>query len=272
MTERVPPPPGQPADGYEQGGLSVTISPDGRYVGFSTHGDADTWDGPSYIFDRSSKDVFPVAVAADGGTADGTSGVPTFSADGRYIAFSSTATNVVADDTNKVSDVFRRDLVSGKTLRASTPTGGGELKVASYAGMISADGTVVSFSTSASTVLGKSGLYIHNFANHITVRVPAPGEPIQVGGSLSRNGRYVVLFSGNTSKRDGFWIDGRLVFADTFAGTYYVVSPWQWLGDIGVDRETKPSISADGSTVVFDGYPNHSFKNGGTYAARIKWL
>ena len=54
-----------------------------------------------------------VSVASDGTEANGNSRAPVLSADGRFIAFLSQATNLVPGDTNAVADVFVRDTVAG---------------------------------------------------------------------------------------------------------------------------------------------------------------
>ena len=66
----------------------------------------------------------PVSVALGGGAADGASGDPALTRSGRYAAFSSLATNLVASDANAASDVFVRDLVTNTTVQVSA-TGGG---------------------------------------------------------------------------------------------------------------------------------------------------
>jgi Tol biopolymer transport system component len=70
-------------------------------------------------------------------------------ADGRYVAFTSTATNLVAGDANGVSDVFVRDLLYGTTTLVSVNTSGVSGNGASYSPMISADGQAVLFHSQA---------------------------------------------------------------------------------------------------------------------------
>ncbi|ARX81296.1 hypothetical protein SMD44_00694 [Streptomyces alboflavus] len=64
-----------------------------------------------------------LSAAADGGQADGPSGRPVVSADGRVVAFMSQATNLVAGDTNDRSDLFVRDLRGGELRRVVDPHG-----------------------------------------------------------------------------------------------------------------------------------------------------
>ncbi len=65
-----------------------------------------------------------VSIASDGTQGNGLSYAPTISADGRYVAFSSNASNLVEGDTNGSSDIFVRDRVTGKTQRVSVASDG----------------------------------------------------------------------------------------------------------------------------------------------------
>ena len=67
-----------------------------------------------------------ISVAVDGKPGTGASGEPSVSADGRYVAFRSSARNLVAGDTNGVDDVFVRDRVAGVTPRVSVDRTGAE--------------------------------------------------------------------------------------------------------------------------------------------------
>ena len=91
-----------------------SISADGRYVGFSSGAsnlvDGDTnagWD--VFVRDREAGTTERVSVTSDGGQGNGRSAYSAFSADGRYIAFASIATNLVGTDTNGYADVFVKD-------------------------------------------------------------------------------------------------------------------------------------------------------------------
>src|SRR5262245_55000678 len=106
-----------------------SISADGRYVAF------DSWattlvpgDVNGYIDvflrDRLTGQTVCVSVDAFGAPANFYSESPSISADGRYVAFSSGATNLVPGDTNGVDDVFVRDLWNGTTVRASVDSSG----------------------------------------------------------------------------------------------------------------------------------------------------
>ncbi len=97
-----------------------------------------------------------VSVALGGGAANGHSGVPRVSGDGRWVAFASYASNLVAGDTENKADVFLRDLETGTTVRVSqTPAGVGGDQI-SWNPDVSDDGRFVAYRSSASN-LGFNG-------------------------------------------------------------------------------------------------------------------
>jgi Tol biopolymer transport system component len=75
------------------------------------------------------------------------------SADGRYVVFSSEATNLISGDSNNTSDVFRKDLLTGEILLASSSTNGLQGNGFSNLGAISADGRFVFFKSNASNLV-----------------------------------------------------------------------------------------------------------------------
>jgi Tol biopolymer transport system component len=136
------------------------ITPDGRYVAFSSEasnlvaGDAN---GLFDIFvrDRVLGTTELVSVSSSGEHGNGESGHSlsglAISADGRYVAFGSLATNLVPGDTNGVRDVFLRDRVAGATQRISVSTSGeqGDAESGYNAIAMSADASVIAFDSSA---------------------------------------------------------------------------------------------------------------------------
>src|SRR5258706_456378 len=134
------------------------ISANGRYVAFwsfSTNlvpGDANGFPDV-FVHDRQSGTTELVSVATGRAQGDGLSIAPSISADGRYVAFESTATNLVAGDTNGWFDVFVRDRQNGITELVSISTGGAQGNSVSYGPMISADGRYVGFISDASNLV-----------------------------------------------------------------------------------------------------------------------
>jgi archaellum component FlaF (FlaF/FlaG flagellin family) len=94
-----------------------------------------------------------VSVASDGTEGNGDSWAPSISADGRYVAFTSRASNLVPGDTNGTWDVFVHDRVTGQTTRVSVASDGTEGNGASEFPSISADGRYVAFISEASNLV-----------------------------------------------------------------------------------------------------------------------
>jgi Tol biopolymer transport system component len=90
-----------------------------------------------------------VSVTSTGGEGNARSAEATISSDGRYVAFQSSASNLVSGDTNGFLDVFVRDRTGNTTSRMSIPPSGSLTNGASYAPTISADGRFVAFATEA---------------------------------------------------------------------------------------------------------------------------
>jgi len=105
------------------GGYSA-ISADGRYVAFQSAAE-DLVPGDTngcediFVYDGKAATIQRVSVSSQGDQSDGWSGHPSISADGRFIAFSSRASNLVPGDTNREADVFVYDLRTGRIERAS---------------------------------------------------------------------------------------------------------------------------------------------------------
>ena len=109
----------------------VQISPDGRYAVFSSRADnlvpGDT-NGRMDVFvrDMVRETTERISVATDGAEGDDASSDGAITPGGRYVVFRSSATNLVANDTNGVVDVFVRDRVRGTTKRVSIAADGAE--------------------------------------------------------------------------------------------------------------------------------------------------
>ena len=135
------------------------ISADGRYVVFASEasnlvpGDSN---GHSDVFlrDRVAGTTTLVSVHSDGTQGDGDPGREGLdvSADGRYVIFGSTASNLVDGDSNNVSDVFLRDLVLGETTRVSVGPNGEQGDGHSTAPQMNADASRVVFSSNAGSL------------------------------------------------------------------------------------------------------------------------
>ncbi len=190
-----------------------SISADGRFVAFESlssdlvPGDTNlAWD--VFVKDRSTGAIERVSLDSSGVQGNDASWDGTISSDGRYVVFSSYATNLVARDGNGDLDVFVRDRVLGTTERVSVGSDGTEGDHASYAGQMSADDRYVTFTSSAMNLspVAASGLphvYVHELASGTTTLVSegiggADADGSSSTSSISANGRY-ISFQSNAS-------------------------------------------------------------------------
>jgi Tol biopolymer transport system component len=136
---------------------SPSISADGRYVAFVSAADtlvsdiASTWN--IFVYDTVTNTTRHVSVASDGTPGNDASFYPSISADGRYVAFSSNANNLVSGDTNGYEDVFVYDTVTNTTSRVSISSDGTQGNWNSFSPSISADGSRVAFSSWANNLV-----------------------------------------------------------------------------------------------------------------------
>ena len=205
----------------------LDISYDGRYVAFATSVALVSGDGNSdwdvYVYDRqASQSPFSRVSLATSGDADVGSRDPSMSADGRYVAFVSSATNLVSGDNNNEIDIFLRDRLLGKTVRVSVSSTGAEAN--GNSGMfdelgescsISADGRFVTFTSDATNLVdgdtnSLTDIYVHDAFTHQTSRVSVAWNGAQATGasgwmSISGDGRYAAFGSeaSNLVSNDG---------------------------------------------------------------------
>jgi Tol biopolymer transport system component len=180
------------------------MSSDGRYVAFDSAASNlvpnDTNNQPDvFVHDRVTGTTERVSVASDGSEAsDGYSEYPSISADGRYISFVSSATNLVPGDTNGASDVFVHDRVTGTTERVSVASdgteGNGEVGRLSS---ISSDGRYVTFDSAASSLVpddtnGVNDVFVHDRVTGTTARVSVNNDESQANGNSNAGGLFAI--------------------------------------------------------------------------------
>lgn len=203
-----------------------------------------------------------ISVSSTGEQANHTATGPAVSADGRFVAFQSFASNLVPGDTNGLTDVFVRDRRTGTTDRVSLTGAGGELSDHSFSGAISADGRYVAFVTAAAELApgeptGAPLVYLRDRRAGTTelictssAEVPARfecGEP-----ALSADGRYVTFETRADTLVAGDTNDASDVFLrDRLAGTTTRVSV-SGSGRQGDGDSRQASISHDGRSVTFE--------------------
>lgn len=144
---------------FNHWGDPPAISADGRYVAYSTY-DANVVPGDAngardvFVFDRFTGATSRVSVDSDGNEGNGMSDRPAISADGRYVAYRSYATNLVPGDMNGKSDIFIHDRQTGKTKRVSVDSNENEANSSSgFQSSVSGNGRYVAFSSSADNLV-----------------------------------------------------------------------------------------------------------------------
>ncbi len=132
---------------------SLAVSADGRYVAFSSRA-SNLISGDNnqkqdiFVADRQTKTVKRISNGQNSAEANGRSFRPTMSLDGRFIAYLSAASNLVADDSNGQADVFVTDQLSGQTERVNLDSAGQQLDRGAWEARISDGGQFVVFTSS----------------------------------------------------------------------------------------------------------------------------
>jgi uncharacterized membrane protein len=202
------------SDGTQADGRSstVAVSADGRVVAFlsdattlvpdDTNGRADV-----FVHNLRSRKTTRVSVATDGTQANDYSLRVALSADGRVVAFTSEASNLVPDDTNGRTDAFVHDRRTGETTRVSVATDGTQGNHGSGIADLSADGRVVVMGSSASNLVGDDtndtdDVFVHDRQTGETTRVSVATDGTEGNGpsnwgfpAVSANGRVIVFGS-----------------------------------------------------------------------------
>ncbi len=213
------------------------ISDDGNLIAFASSAFdlvANDANGASDIFvhDMTAGTTTRVSVSTTGGDADLSSTEPAISGDGRFVAFTSLATNLVAGDTNSVSDIFVRDVIAGTTTRASVSSTGVEANQPSTGASLSRDGRFVSLLSSATNLVsGASGTQVYVRDTQALTTTRPLSSSTMTWARLSSDGRYLAALGAS-----GVSICDRFA---TITVTPPGSSTWLW-----------PSFSGDGRYVV----------------------
>jgi Tol biopolymer transport system component len=206
--------------------------------------------------------IQPSSVSSSEAQADGTSFGPSISGDGRYVAFGSSATNLVADDTNGFTDVFVRDHQTGDTERVSVGSTGGQADGFGHTPSISDDGHFIAYMSEATNLVagdtnGTSDVFVHDRTTGATARVSVDSAGTQANGggsgeaSISDDGRYVAFLSFATNLVTGDDnAHGDVFVHDRTTGATERVSV-DSTGTQANDLSGDPSISDDGRYIAY---------------------
>ncbi|GAB4515100.1 MAG: hypothetical protein OHK0046_18100 [Anaerolineae bacterium] len=254
------------------GSSEAVLSADGRFVAFysfATNLVANDTNGIGDIFvlDRSTDTVERVSVGAGGAEANGESYNPSISADGRYVAFYSFATNLVANDTNGERDIFVFDRNTDTVERVSIGAGGVEANDFSIEPAISGNGNFVAFYSFATNLVAgdtnnTGDIFVYDRSTDTIELITVDNAGIQATGdshraSLSTDGRYVAFYSFATNLVPNDTNGVRDVFVfDRTTDTVERVSEGTG-GTQGNNFSENPSISGDGRYVAFSSLANN---------------
>jgi Tol biopolymer transport system component len=195
---------------------------------------------------------------------------PAISADGRFVAFASASSNLVAGDANGTEDVFRFDALTRTLSLVSVAAGGGTGAGSSTGPSISADGRYVAFHSFADDLVAADGnglqdVFVRDLALGVTIRVSelpanATASDFSSNPSISADGRFVAfesmavdLVGGDTNALSDVFRAGPLDWATPSPGP--IVRMSLTFADAeatgGAAGSTNPSLSADGTVVAF---------------------
>jgi Tol biopolymer transport system component len=252
-----------------------SISADGRYIAFVSRASNLVPEGKSGLIEIFVKDMQTGAVTlvsrADGpagAVADDHTFEPSISADGRYVAFRSSARNLSPDDT-AFNDVYVRDLSAGTTLLVSRASGasGAAADGESSSAAISADGRHVAFASSSHNLTAdpstaESAVFVRDLDSGVTELVSRPSGPGTAASdysqeaSISADGRFVAFSSTANLAPDD--VDADSAFRqDVFVrdrATATTILASRASGATGAPSDVisqEPAISADGLHVAF---------------------
>ena len=244
------------------------VSADGRFVAFYSDASnlvaADTNRARDvFVHDRQTRETARISVDSSGAEANGDSFAPAISADGRFVVFSSAASNLVAGDTNGDDDIFLRDRQENTTTRVSVALDGREANGGSYSPSISADGRRIAFVSDATNLVPDDTNTVRDVfvvdrqaATTMRASVNSAGD-VQanvdsVTPVISGDGRFVAF----TSFADNLVAEDLNESSDVFVRdlqTNTTTRASEYQGGFEADFDNfRPSISADGRFVAFD--------------------
>ena len=244
-----------------------SISSDGRFIAFisdatnlvtgDTNGVADV-----FVHDMDTGVTARVSVASVGTQGNGDAFTLSLSSNGRFVAFGSLATNLVAGDTNAVIDVFVHDRTTGTTVRVSIATGGAQANNESFSPAISSDGRFVAFQSDATNLVpfdtnNSSDIFVRDRTTAVTERISVASDGTQANGdssiaAISSDGRFVAftseatnLVAGDTNNKADIFVRDRQNNT-----TERVADPAEFVTGSGTII-VAPAISPDGDFLGF---------------------
>jgi Tol biopolymer transport system component len=269
-----------------------SISATGRFVAFSSaHSNLVKDDGnyfdDVFVRDRVRGETTRVSVSSSGAVPNDFSFFPAISANGRFVAFASIASNLVPGDTNHRLDVFVRDRKRGVTTRVSVNSAGAEADDGTvWLPAISANGRFVAFESASTNLVpndhnGIRDVFVRDLKRGQTTRVSvssAGTEQISGHGAeelgtipaISANGRFVAFSSRGKNLVEGDRNDTDDIFVrDRKRGETTRVSVSSTGEEANGSSLFYPSISANGRFVAFTSFASNLVPGDGNHAEDV---
>lgn len=242
-----------------------SVSSDGRYVAFvsdatnlvpDTNANTDV-----FVRDVQANTTTRVSVSTFNAQGNGISRAPSISADGRFVAFESDATNLVSGDDNGTWDVFVRDRTAGTTKLVSAAPDGTPGNGCSFQPSISDDGKVISFTSTATDLVasdlnGTWDVFVRDLVTSSTsvASLDTAGLQSAEGSSsepsTSSDGRYVAFTSMARLVPEDTTCYADVYVRDRVAGTTVRASVGEWSAQ-GNEQSRFAALSGDGTRVLF---------------------
>ena len=246
--------------------FSPVFSSRGRYVAFYSDASnlvpGDTNDDEDiFLRDTRTGTTTRVSVDSTGAQANWGSYSPSISADGRYVAFYSEASNLVVGDSNGANDVFVHDVKTGITTRVSVDSAGIEGDERSFYCAISATGRYVAFDSLATNLVpgdtnGWQDVFVHDRLLGTTTRVSvdssgAQGNDASNYPGISADGKRVVFDSRSNNLVAGDTNGSVDIFVHDLTSGVTLCASVDPTGLPGNSGNGYTSISGDGRVVAF---------------------
>ncbi len=244
--------------------IDPVISDNGRYVAFETRAVLnpcdDNNDEDIYLRDITDGLTTLASVTYYGCVANNRSHHPSISGDGRFVAFSSHASNLVmapGEDTNHQQDVYIRDFLNGTTERVSVKgaSGEGDERSVGYGGNISSDGSYVVFSSEATNLIANDGnenfdVFARDKTTSTTTREgvghywePTSGDNPANTTVISADGRYIIFDSQSSN----------LVSGDSNGDWDIFIRDYLWPGPLVTDISPRSGDFHGGTVLIISG-------------------
>ena len=271
-----------PPAGGDGDSCGAMVSPDGRYVVFSSAANDLVPENDRqfylnvYLRDRASNTTTMASVSLNGTSGgNGHSLYGQVSTNGQFVLFESRAGNLVAGNSNWIGDIYVRDLLAGTTAAASEATNGGQANGRSYDAVMTPDGRYVAFASQASNLVPGDNntipdVFVRDMVAGTTALVsvgatgPAGNFPsIMATPQITPDGRYVAFYSSATGMVAGASANGEVYVRDISGGT----TTWASVDAAAIMQsafgETVSNVSSDCPRLSDDG-ELVAFKSTGT--------